>query len=367
MTIKVDKDQAYETLLSAYRNRKQLHGITADKITNVLTGSHKTYRYVLITALLAKATEERIDVFSLQAQDDSDGAYDARSLCHGVIVKFERDYLAYGLGGSNEPYLNKPARFPRIASTNAVRKGNDTIALNNLISALQQIKNKKMAYDYLCHAVYIMELNHIEYEGKFQISQVELSDNKLIQNILDYISELVEKSFEGEICPIVVSAIESLFLGDKYKVIPHKVNESGASSKEVGDIDILNQENELVFSIEVKDKIFNKEDVEHAISKFYEADVKRSFFIYGKRIIPTDRVDINQLLGRFGRIGYYCCLINIFDYAKLRLSTISDLELSTFVELLLYYAKIINATNETVEWIKHVAKTLYDGRSYQTP
>ena len=362
MTLKVDKDQALKILLSAYKNRKQLRGATADKITKVLTGSHKTYRYVLITALLAKATEERVDVFSLQAQDDSDGAYDARSLCHGVIVKFERDYLAYGLGGSNEPYLNKPARFTRISSTNAVRKGNDTIALNSLISALEQISSKSVAYDYLCHAVYIMELNHIEYEGRFQIVQADIESKEFVQDILDFVSELVEKSFEGEICPIVVSAIENLFLGDNYKVIPHKVNESGASSKEVGDIDVLNQNDEIVYSIEVKDKIFTKEDVEHAIRKFYEADIKRSYFIYGKRIVPTDHVDINQLLGRFGRIGYYCCLINIFDYVKLRLSSIADMELSRFVELLLHYAKVINATNETVNWIK----SLYERGSNQT-
>lgn len=363
MTIKVDKDRALKTLLSAYKNRKQRRGATADKITNVLTGSHKTYRYILITALLAKATDERVDVFSLQAQDDSKGAYDARSLCHGVIVKFEREYLAYGLGGSNEPYLNKPARFTRISSTNAVRKGNDTIALNNLISALEQISNKSVAYDYLCHAVYVMELNHNEYEGKFRLNQGDIDSNEFVQNILDFISELVEKSFEGEICPIVVSAIESLYLGKNYKIIPHKVNESGASSKEVGDIDVYNINGEIEFSIEVKDKTFNKEDVEHAIRKFYEANVRRSFFIYGKRVVPINRIEINQLLGRFGRMGYYCCLINIFDYSKLRLSSIPDIELSSFVELLLYYAKVVNATNETVEWIKTLAKSLYDGRS----
>ena len=171
MTIKVDKDNASRVILSAYNNRKELHGNTASKITDVLTGTHKTYRYVLITALLAKATDERVDVFSLQAQDDSIGAYDARSLCHGVIVKFERDYLPDGLGGSNEPFLNKPARFPRISASNAVRKGNDTVALHKLISALEQIKSKKVAYDYLCHAVSVMELTHMESDAKFHIPE----------------------------------------------------------------------------------------------------------------------------------------------------------------------------------------------------
>lgn len=357
MTIKVDKDQALNTLLSAYTNKRPIKGATANKITDVLTGTHKTYRYVLITALLAKATNEQVDVFSLQAQDDSNGAYDARSLCHGVIVKFEREYLPYGLGGSNEPYLNKPARFPRISLTNAVRKGSDTIALQKLYSALEQIGDKRTAFDYLCHAVFVMELNHNEYESKFHINQEVSEEKKYVQNILDFTSELVEKSFEGEVCPIVIAAIENLFLGEDYKVVPHKVNESGASSKEVGDIDIFNSDNEIAFSIEVKDKIFNKEDVEHAIRKFYEGKIQRSYFIYGKRIENADHAEINQMLGRFGRIGYYCCLINIMDYCKIRLSAIPDINLGKYIDLLLHYAKVINATNETVEWIKITAKS----------
>ncbi len=357
MAIHIDKDQAIKILLSAYNNRKILKSATANKITDVLTGDHKTYRYVLITALLAKATNEHVDVFSLQAQDDSNGAYDARSLCHSVIVKFEREYLPNGLGGSNEPFLNKPARFTRISLTNAVRKGKDTISLQKLYSSLQQISDKETAFDYLCHAVFVMEQIHNEYESKFHINQ-DVSDEKhYVQNILDFTSELVERSFEGEVCPIVIAAIEHLFLGDDYIVVPHKVNESGASSKEVGDIDIYNCDNKIVFSIEVKDKIFNKEDVEHAVRKFYEANIRRSYFVYGKRIENTDCAEINQMLGRFGRMGYYCCLINVMDYCKIRLSTIPDISLGQYIELLLHYAKLINATNETVEWIKSTANS----------
>lgn len=357
MAIKVDNNKAKRVLLLAFNNRKQLSGSTASKITDVLTGSHKTYRYVLITALLAKATDERVDVYSLQAQDESNGAYDARSLCHNVIVKFERDYLPDGLGGSNEPYLNKPARFPRISLSNAVRKGNDTVALHKLIAALQQITNKEGAFDYLCHAVYIMERTHKESENKFTIDEKEFNGRENLQDILDYVSAVCQKSYEGEVCPLVISAIEQLYLGNNYKVVPHKVNESGASSKEVGDIDIFDSKGNIMLSIEVKDKVFSKEDVEHAIRKFYESRVKRSYFIYGKNIHNIDRVNVNQILRRFGHIGYYCCLISIMDYSKLRLAELPETNLSTYVDLLLQYARTIKASDETIEWIKENAKS----------
>ena len=65
----------------------------AEAIEAIITGSHLTYKYVLTTALLAKATDARINPLALQAGADLDGAYDARSLCHDVIVPNEKELL----------------------------------------------------------------------------------------------------------------------------------------------------------------------------------------------------------------------------------------------------------------------------------
>ena len=60
-----------------------------------------TYRYIMFTALLAKATEPRVDMLSLQAGDDSEGAYDARSLAKDVVFQFQKSMLGNILDGSN--------------------------------------------------------------------------------------------------------------------------------------------------------------------------------------------------------------------------------------------------------------------------
>lgn len=129
---KIDKEEAEKILLKT--NEKPIFqndpiGVSIDFI---LKGSHKTYRYVLVTALLAKSVNKDVDILSLQAKDSSVGAYDARSLCHKVIVPFERSTYPNSLGGSNEPFLNKPARFQRLAMTNAVRSGNDSKILESM-------------------------------------------------------------------------------------------------------------------------------------------------------------------------------------------------------------------------------------------
>lgn len=95
----------------------------SDLINSVLKGTHKTYRYILVNALLAKSTNKDIDALSLQKDDGKGGKYDARTLCHKVVVPFERLKLQGSLGNSNEPFLNKPARSVSLSTNNAVRAG----------------------------------------------------------------------------------------------------------------------------------------------------------------------------------------------------------------------------------------------------
>lgn len=355
MAIQVDKDAARLILISAFKQRALETDEIAKSIETVLRGTHKTFRYVLVTALISKATNNSVDPLSLQAQDNSNGAYDARSIAHEVLVPFERDFLPYSLGGSNEPYLNKPARFPRLSKDNPVRRGNDQLMLEMTIGILSQIDSSSTAFKYLKTALAVMEQISIDVNKKYEIDLLSLKANNQLQTILDYIWDLSSKSCEGETCALIVSTIERFYCPKDFKVIAHKVNESGTSSKEVGDIDIFDAKDNIVCSIEVKDKNFTKEDVQHAIVKFQDAKLSRSLFIYGKTV-SFDKTEVFQLAARYGRIGTYCSVISILDYAKLRLLSFGNLTLGDFVNELLKQAKAINAKDETIDWIKLTAQ-----------
>ena len=126
--VKVDKADAQRVLYTAYKEAQKPgnHGCThSDFIDFVLDNTHKTYKYVLVNALLAKAPNQAINPLCLQKKSLLPGSYDARTICHDVLVKFEKDELGKALGGSNEPFLNKPARFTDLDKGNAVRAGRD--------------------------------------------------------------------------------------------------------------------------------------------------------------------------------------------------------------------------------------------------
>lgn len=330
----------------------------ASTISSVLRGSHKTYRYILVNALLAKATNQKVDALSLQKGDGKGGKFDARTLCHKVVVPFEKLKLQGCLGDSNEPFLNKPARFVSLSTNNAVRAGKDRETLENLISVLSQIHTSEAAFSYLKSAMVVLIANHEEYLRKFAIGDALIDVSEFSQLVLDYIYKITDHTMEGEVCPLVVAELEQLYLGRDFKVVPHKVNECGSSSKEVGDIDVFDSEGTLVNAIEVKDKTFSVQDVIHAVSKFRQANLTSSLFVYGKNVI-FDEDEVYNALKTIGREGHYCCLISILNYAKLRISDLKTVTVRDFVDGLLKFSKIINAKDDTIRVLKEIASQIF--------
>lgn len=354
----IDFKTAYLVLERTLAEAEPLDDDIAKTINLVLTGTHKSYRYILVNALLAKATNERANALSLQKGDGKGGKFDARSLCHKVIVPFEKLELPGCLGDSNEPFLNKPARFVSLSTTNAVRAGKDRETLENLISILSQISTSEQAFAYLKSAMVVLKANHEEYLKKFSVGDILVDVSEFSQLVLGYIYKITDHTLEGEVCPLVVSVLEQLYLGSEYRVVPHKVNESGSSSKEVGDIDIFDSEGTLVNAIEVKDKTFSEQDVVHATTKFRMAHLNSSMFIYGKRV-AFDEDAVYSTLKKIGRDGHHCCLIPILNYAKMRISELKSITVRDFVDGLLKFAKAINAKENTIDTIKEISSHIF--------
>lgn len=260
-------------------------------ISAVITGKHLTFRYILITALLGKVTDPAVHMRSLQAGADLEGAYDARSLCHYVWVPFERTKLNSKLGGSNEPYLNKPARFPAIDKGNAVRKGYDQNLLFTMYDLLEELNDKEPELHEEAF-LYAMQLIHGRSEGL--VHEISLPPIKLTQAKAGYFLNLfLDECHGGESAAATTGALfRTLYANQKKKVVIHPVNQAGSSSNEIGDIDIL-QKKQLLMAIEVKDKKFTAPDVDHAIRKVLESGNSRLLFLIGRHA-GTQPKDVNM-------------------------------------------------------------------------
>jgi hypothetical protein len=281
----IDHGQARDVLASSIATSRTSGYIPRHpkyrQIAEVMLGTHLTYRYVLLTNLLAKATNGAANALALQAGADLPGAFDSRSLCHKVVVDFDRspDQLAGKLGRSNEPYLNKPARYPALTSENAVRRGTDRHTLENCIDILGNLANRDDARVALQDAVY-----YTMQRASLVVEPAELEVGAAVHTALsNFASSVVTRSNEGESCAILTALafyILSRGRGENFEIRVHPVNQAGTSSLEVLDVDVY-VSGKLEYSAEVKDKAFTANDVDHAASKVRAAGLGSFFFVCG--------------------------------------------------------------------------------------
>jgi hypothetical protein len=324
-----------------------------ENIEYIILGNHLTFRYILLNGLLAKSTNPICNPLCLQAGSSLSGAFDARSLCHKVVVPVERSELESRLGGSNEPFLNKPARFTEISTKNAKRRGEDTLRLKALITVLGDLKSADEAKKGLQDAIY------------FTLQRPS-------RNILDYLSgststarsssitrfgqKLIEESMEGESCAIL-SGVSFEFLGDLISktldVKVHPVNQAGSSSHEVSDVDVFFQ-GEIIYTAEVKDKAFYAQDIEHAVSKVAVSGGKQIIFLLGPRgkLIDWNTSDAQD---HWREKGFSLLFIDVISFFTSIISLTSDLSMDTLISYIDKHAKIARIKDVTY---KHINDTL---------
>ncbi len=328
-----------------------------ESIDLVLESDHKTFKYILFTALLAKATDESIDILSLQKSDASPGAYDARSLCHKVIVPFEKFELDKVLGGSNEPFLNKPARFPRLTPTNPVRKGKDKELLELLCKTLSKIKTSNSAKHSLIYLLYKLNLMKVSKEKDRHFS-IPVTNNSRLK-LLEFIMNFVQESQEGETLVLSVAGLyHLLYLETPETVIEvHPVNESGASSKEVSDLDIY-QNGTLKTSNELKDKPYTEIDVRHAIDKVIKAGGNQMFFIEGLQAKQKDYPWLLPLLSEYQDKNFLLNITYIETFSRMLLGMITNPDANEFIHYIREIAENTKFKQSTIRLIDKKAKLI---------
>lgn len=142
MTIKLDYDlsrQRFDQALALARSEAQLPAEWLERAGKVGQSPSKTFIAMLGTALLAKATDARVDPFSLKTRDHPT-AYSARSLCKDVLVPAAvQAGIHIGTTG-REPLNNQPFfRHERVAPDMHVRPSVRT-HLDYLCDVLEAIR-----------------------------------------------------------------------------------------------------------------------------------------------------------------------------------------------------------------------------------
>lgn len=263
MSVEINHKKASAILFSTFNEglTKEQIGLASeigDAITDVLDGTQKTYRYILFTGILAKAANPKCHARSLQLHWSMPGAYDARSFCAKVVCPFEIECLDGKLGGSSDPLVNKPGRFESVELSNPTQGNVGAHVLKCVYEVLEHVQaNPSVARPALAYI-----FAHLRMTRQPPAIVVEHAPTKATSRNVQGVLAFLNENCGGEASVSVVGCILRLLFPEA-QVLIHHVNEAGRTSRQYGDIDILFPDS-TAYAVEVKDKPFNGNDVDHA-------------------------------------------------------------------------------------------------------
>jgi hypothetical protein len=177
-----------------------------NKISSIIRGKTESYRYALLTQLLAKVVDPNVNALVLQKSAKTSGAFDARSFCKKTVIKFERNYLGNILGGSPDPYVSKPLRHKMI-SLDIIEEIKDKEGWKALYDVLKKVEDKRdveFARNILKQA--LLEVRKLQAEV-WASMQIYISRPPTLTELVNAINEFLAKPSEGARVQALVYAL----------------------------------------------------------------------------------------------------------------------------------------------------------------
>jgi hypothetical protein len=287
----VDADKARAALDKAWseiKSDKQPPAKAKKLIEEVLAASDVTYKYILVTGYLAKHVNPNIHARSLQKGSSLKGAYDARSLGHGVVVGFEKSKgNLFGL--SNEPFVNKPARHPEHDKNNEQLRSKAVAAAAHDALEEAQRGSKAEVYAGLVHI-----LRKGAENAKSQ-KTVEVTTEANLKSVVDFVDQFIQEADGGARLVAVWGAFVSLSADDDAEVKVYSPNMADKFAKTAGDVEVR-YEKKVVSASECKQRPLNHDDVKHGLKKANENGLSEYLFVISAGVDANDKEEIQKTL-----------------------------------------------------------------------
>jgi len=261
--------------------------IMQESIEQVMSASDLTFKYILVTGYLAKYVNSAVHARALQTGSSLRGAYDARSLCHKVVVGFEK---AKGnlFGLSNEPFVNKPARHPEHDQDNPQLR--NKLSAQRLHAALE-FAQKSDHDDVYQGLVHILRLG---FRNAANETRAKVATKVNLGHVIAFVEEFLQKS-DGGARLVGVWGTFTLLMTEQGKVKVYSPNAAELYGKTAGDVEVYYKKN-LISASECKQRPMSLDDVNHGISKALRKGVPEYYFVISAGIVPNQEASITKAI-----------------------------------------------------------------------
>lgn len=245
------------------------------KIDEIMESNQLTFRYILANAALAKAANDSIHTRALQSGARLNGAYDARSLAHTVLIPFE---VSKGnlFGMSREPFVNKPARHVQHDKVNAYRNKKMAAALHDLLELMNQMDSgqAKMILAYILKKAAKRSTEIAE--NVRRVDEWENHDFVSEDNLKIVIAALLSGGTSGAGLQAIVACLMAEIYQDM-KVATYPANQPDI--KKIGDVEVKDAEGQIAIAIDCKEKPLGAAHASQSIASCAANGVSKLIFV----------------------------------------------------------------------------------------
>jgi hypothetical protein len=243
------------------------------------------------------------------------GVFDARSLCHAVIVPFDKLHDNVP-GGSSEPYVNNPLRVREITGeyrpAQKDKEGWDRLCY--VVAEVQRINRaeftRKVLHQILIEVYRRLEQTRVTYPAPSRASH---------KRTLEVVSLFLSEKSGGDRALAVAYALfatvktETALFGEIRRA---RITASDAATGMIADIECYGRNSELLLAVEVKDQQLTLTHVQDKLKNARAKGVRELMFVVQQSVAEWERTDIEQLVEKEFASGQNVYVLNLERLAE---------------------------------------------------
>lgn len=293
------------------------------RIRTVVNSSTKSYRYVLPTQISAKLFDPSLDSRCLQVARGGKGAFDARTVAHQVVVRFDQSNNNV-LGGSPEPYVNNPLRVPEISSPHrkAQKNQKDWDHLCRILSAVEKKQDPVFT-----ESVFKQVLTEI-YRRLSEVRVVYPTPIRIsLDKSIELIGNFLAAQSGGDRLLALTSAL-FVVIGKKFglysEVRRASITSADVATGMLADLECVSKQETIVLAVEVKDRELTVSQIKGKIPNIREKQVSEIFFVAQQGIAPMEEKEISDMIEHEFVSGHNVYVTDLFSLSKVVLALMGE-------------------------------------------
>lgn len=264
------------------------------EVDRLANSSVKSIRYAALAQLLGKLADPSRDILCLQRGDSEDadtaGRWDARTVCHKVVVPWDQENQSV-LGGSPEPYVNNPLRRPRLdVQLESVKSRSEWEALVVFLQRAS-VKGTRAALEQAIDAYLGAVRRRLDRQAVHYGVPPRVSLEQLLHVLENYLSPS-SRGLRALATATALFRILGASLG-LFSVTSQGLNEADSATGAAGDILCAGNDGQTLMAVEVKDRSATLVDFEASLTKVRTAGVSRLMFVV-PGIVERDAEAVRQ-------------------------------------------------------------------------